>query len=645
MNIRLAQLGNHSAVALAVAELQRYLKQMDPTLALDILQMDHVSDQCGKVVWVGVCEEGKALLPPVKNPELDDAIAVSVKDNAGFITGANPRSVLIAAYRFLKELGCAWVRPGKDGERIPKKKLENISVSLQDAPSRRHRGICIEGAVNYENVRDMIDFLPKAGMNTYFVQFFAPFTFFDRWYDHQGYLNDGNPYLEKEKISRELVDAMTVSLEKEISRRGLCYHKVGHGWTCEPFGIEGMGWYADKVYDIPAETQGFLAQLDGKRQLFHNVPLNTNLCYSNPIVRDKMTQAICDYCAENAQVEVVHFWLADGHNNQCECEECQKKRPADWFIDLLNELDEKMTAAGVKTRVVFLVYNELLWAPEKGKIKNPDRFILMFAPITRSYGQSYGQCLACEKELPPYTRNTLEMPASLSENLAHLRNWQKDFAGDGFSFDYHLMWAHMSDFGYEKCARNLFTDMQDLPKIGLDGMVSCQTQRCCFPTALPLYMMAEALWDEKADFEQKALAYYQAAYGKDGGKVHEILARVSELVLLYDSPSGRHQWSQDTPCCKDLDALEKEINHLTRLLATHEEEVATQKEWEMLGHYQYYLSMLHRVLVCWEKQDQAGKDDAFGQLMDYLWKNELALQSCLDVQNTERSLKRKLGIQ
>lgn len=64
MNIRLAQLGNHSAVALAVAELQRYLKMMDPTLALDILQMDHVSDQCGKVIWVGVCEEGKALLLP-----------------------------------------------------------------------------------------------------------------------------------------------------------------------------------------------------------------------------------------------------------------------------------------------------------------------------------------------------------------------------------------------------------------------------------------------------------------------------------------------------------------------------------------------------------------------------------------------------
>lgn len=481
-------------------------------------------------------------------------------------------------------------------------------------------------------------------MNTYFVQFFSPFTFFDRWYSHLGSRSAGNPYLEKEKISRELVDAMTASLESEISRRGLCYHKVGHGWTCEPFGIEGMGWYADKTYDIPEETQGFLAQLDGKRQLFRNVPLNTNLCYSNPVVREKMTRAICDYCAGNPQVDVVHFWLADGHNNQCECENCRKKRPADWFIDLLNELDEKMTAAGIKTRVVFLVYVDLLWAPEQGGLKNPDRFILMFAPITRSYGQSYGQCLECGKELPPYTRNTLEMPASLSENLAHLRNWQRDFAGDSFSFDYHLMWAHMSDFGYEKCARNLFSDMQDLPKIGLDGMVSCQVQRCCFPTALPLYMMAAALWDEKADFERKALEYYRAAYGPDGEKVHEILERVSGLMLLYDSPSEGHRWPDDSPCCRDMDALAEAADDLTRLVKNHQADSLADAEWEVLSHYRQYLSMLHRVLVCREKQDQAGRDEAFRQLMDDLWRNEPALQSCLDVQNTELSLRRKLGL-
>lgn len=374
------------------------------------------------------------------------------------------------------------------------------------------------------------------------------------------------------------------------------------------------------------------------------MPLNTNLCYSNPVVRDKMTQAICDYCAENAQVDVVHFWLADGYNNQCECENCRKKRPADWFIDLLNELDEKMTAAGVKTRVVFLVYVDLLWAPEQEKIKNPDRFILMFAPITRSYGQSYGQCLTCENELPPYTRNTLELPSSLAENLAHLRDWQKGFRGDGFSFDYHLWRIHMTDLGYEKCAHNLFRDMQDLPKIGLDGMVSCQLQRCCFPTGLPLYMMAAALWDEKADYDEKVLEYYRAAYGEDGKKVHEILARVSDLMLLYDGSFSGYCWPQDEPCCRNLDELKTAAEDLALLVKNHQADALSETEWEMLAYYQHYLSMLHGVLVCWMEKKPEAASAAFNQLMDYLWKHELALQSALDVQGVERAIGGKLNI-
>ena len=175
-----------------------------------------------------------------------------------------------------------------------------------------------------------------------------------------------------------------------------------------------------------------------------------------------MTDAITEYCKVNKHVSILHFWLSDGYNNHCECENCVQKRPADWYMLILNELDEKLTAAGVDTKIVFLIYHGLLWEPVEIKLNNPDRFIMMYAPISREYGKDYTESLEYNEELPPYVHNKCVAPTSLNQNMAHLRRWQEGFKGDSFSFDYHLMWAHLSDPGYERCARNLFNDMRDL---------------------------------------------------------------------------------------------------------------------------------------------------------------------------------------
>ena len=41
---------------------------------------------------------------------------IDVKNMAGTITGSNARAVLIACYRFLREIGFAFVKPGKYGD-------------------------------------------------------------------------------------------------------------------------------------------------------------------------------------------------------------------------------------------------------------------------------------------------------------------------------------------------------------------------------------------------------------------------------------------------------------------------------------------------------------------------------------------------
>lgn len=208
---------------------------------------------------------------------------------------------------------------------------------------------------------DIIDWLPKVGFNSYFIQFREAYTFFDRWYSH---IN--NPLKGKEHFSVDMARNFVQRLVKEIKKRGLLYHAVGHGWTCEPFGVPGLGW---DIYNgtIPASYVRYTAEINGKRGLWGGIPLNTNLCYSNPEVREIITDSIVKYLEEHPEVDVLHFWLADGSNNQCECEECRKALPSDFYVMMLNELDKKLTLKGIDTKVVFLLYVDLLWTPEREK--------------------------------------------------------------------------------------------------------------------------------------------------------------------------------------------------------------------------------------------------------------------------------------
>lgn len=629
MQIRIGKIGSHPTVVYAVEELWKYLKQMDPTLVPDLLSYEHYDPALCQTLWVGLDPAFSSLSPKAVPNSQDDSIFVRVQKGAGIITGSSPRAVLIAVYRFLSALGCRWVRPGPDGEVIPSKSLtsSDLTVEVEESASYRHRGVCIEGAVSYEHVYNMINWLPKVGMNGYYIQFRVPYTFFHRWYDHTG-----NPTLEKEPLTQEDVHHIHLQLEEELKKRDLLYHATGHGWTCEPFGLTGDSWDA-KEYQLAPEVASKVALVNGKREIWQGVTLNTNMCYSQKEVRDRITDSIVSYCKEHPAIDYLHFWLADGSNNHCECEECQKLRPADFYVMMLNELDEKMTAAGVDTKVVFLVYVDLLWEPEHYKIQNPDRFVLMFAPITRTYTTAFSDFDPNVKvELAPYLRNKLTMPSSVEENVARLRRWQEQFPGDSFDFDYHLMWDHLKDPGYAQSARVLFEDMCNLDKIHLNGMISCQLQRVGLPDGLPIYMMAKALWDKSADYDIEADDYFAAAFGEDGRKVQKYLEQISQLST---PPYFRRELPAVSPQLAEKFAAVSPLVDAFR--PTVEEALSKTKcpsqraSWTYLKYHGEIVSLLADTMAARAVGDNELALMRFKKLEAYVQRVEPALYSVLDV--------------
>ena len=515
MLVKICRIGDSAPVVLAARELKKYLGMMDGSAEYALMSFPAYDPEIKGALWVGM--DKSFPLPAVPEPELDDGIAISVSDCAGYVTGVNERAVLIAAYRFLRELGCAFIRPGDDGEIVPKADVRR-AVSVSEVPSCRHRAICIEGAVSGDDVTELLKWMPKVGLNGYYTQFKVPKTFYDRWYsDHGNSISTADAF-------GLMNDSVAV-----LKERGMLYHAIGHGWTCEPFGVEGGGWYKHEG-EIPESIRDYLAVVNGKREFWGGVPLNTNLCYSNPTVQDKMSSAVAEYAVSHPETDYIHVWLADGTNNHCECENCRKKRPADFYVQLLNRIGEKLTAAGSKAKVVFLIYVDLLWEPLTERLDDPDRFVLMFAPITRSYSAAISQSLTFDGELPDYVRNKNKMPKSVAENVARLRKWQENFKCDSFDFDYHYMWDVYKDIGGMSTASVMFEDMKSMHKIGLNGMVSCQCVRAFFPHGLGMNGMAAALWDENADYDAFANGYFSAAYGEDGALVRDYLTELTRLA-------------------------------------------------------------------------------------------------------------------
>lgn len=56
---------------------------------------------------------------------------------------------------------------------------------------------------------------------------------------------------------------------------------------------------------------------------------------------------------------------------------------------LLNEIDEVFTEHQSDKKIVFLIYFELAYPPIKERIKNEDRFVMMFAPYGRDFTKAY----------------------------------------------------------------------------------------------------------------------------------------------------------------------------------------------------------------------------------------------------------------
>ena len=591
------------ALAFAVAELRDYLERM-------------LAEEAG--VWSAVLA-----VRPGGSAE-PDRFSVRLTPDGGDVTGNSGRAALLGVYDLLRRLGCRFLAPGRENEVVPSICREDLALDYEHQASFRHRGVCIEGANSRENVLNFIDWLPKAGFNSFFLQFKVPYTFYARWYHHEkNPLRQRSPY--------ELADALAdmEGAERELRRRGLLLHKAGHGWTGEVLGYETASW--EETRPLAEDKRLFAAEVNGRRELYLGIPADTNLCLSNPDAAKQFEDLVVEYARNDPNADYLHIWLADEYNNVCECEQCRQTTISDQYVALLNRIDRRLKLEGLDTRLVFLLYQELLWPPVKERLHDPERFVLMFAPISRTFGGSYRLGDGAARSLPAYTRNRIALPVDLEENLAFLRGWQRQFRGDSFVYDYPLGRAHYGDFGYIHISRVIHGDVRKLDRLGLNGYISCQELRAGLPNTLPNYVMGRVLLDRDADVEALIDEYFSAAYGPGWELAKECLSELSSLQMCdylngkgpRQNASAAERLERVGECCARFRAeLERRVpcgNHVR------------EGFWARLGFHLEYISLLSRAMGCLARGETAQSREAWASMRDLICRREDQFQPWLDV--------------
>ena len=609
--MKIHNLSNERASRFAAKELESYLIRMGcPALQfrLDVADLTAYG------------------LPAVADATLDDQYYIEVTEDTQVILGNNPRALLLGVYRYLTLIGCRFLRPGKQFEIVPVHTCVSAFYAKEaHTAALRHRGACIEGADSIENMFDFLDWSPKVGFNSFFFQFKYPHTFLDRWFSHQH-----NPNLKPVPWTMEDSERLFPYLNEAMLDRGLLQHRVGHGWTSEVLGCSATGWDSEEI-EFSDDTRSMIAEVNGQRELFHGVPTNTNLCLSNPKARAAFGDKVIAYVQENPDTDYLHIWLADGVNNSCSCKNCRSLRPSDHYVTLLNYLDERLTEIGSSTRLVMLMYVDLLWAPIQNKIKNTDRFVLMFAPITRTFELSYSD----HTPLPPapeFHLNQLKFPQDIETNLAFLKDWQKMASCDGFVYDYPLGRAHYGDPAYVGISRIIYKDLQFNHQLGLNGINSCQELRACFPNALPNYVMGRTSMDLSPSFEEIAAEYYEAAYGPTGLKLLPLMEKVSSLFSAnYAMQNGPRV---NPELCERVSQAPAVLDEIRALLEEHEpSQYAVQEHmWSELGFFLEYTRIYAEILaLATGDQPDAALDKFEKEYKPLIQKHELVDQSGLDV--------------
>ena len=173
------KISSHPVVDFAAEELKKYLRMLMPRCGEIPISYDPAATDGFRL---GLMADFSLDTSEARDLQLDDILHIDTDEKGGILAGSNPRSVLLAVYKYLTLNGCRWLYPGVDGEFIPIREIQ--PTHYHKMADCRYRGQCNEGAESQQAMLETIDFSPKVGLNVYMLEFDNPTVYYNRYYNH-----------------------------------------------------------------------------------------------------------------------------------------------------------------------------------------------------------------------------------------------------------------------------------------------------------------------------------------------------------------------------------------------------------------------------------------------------------------------------
>lgn len=310
--------------------------------------------------------------------------------------------------------------------------------------------------------------------------------------------------------------------------------------------------------------------------------------------------------------------------------------PSDWYVMLMNELDAALTAKALATRIVFISYMDTAWPPLVERIRNPKRFSLLSAPISRSYTQSVPADIS-GATYTPYVRNNLTMFPTVAPYIKCAKDWQDVCRVPAMLYEYHFWLAQYLDLGVLDFARVVYDDIQNYHKHGFNGLINDCSQRSFWPCGFAFSIYGQVQFDTSLKFEDLLEDYFSHAYGAHWKTVVELLQKIGKCAdthyLNGERSANKEIGKHYNPAVADaLREMPKVAEEYKDFLDAHRSNPyrAQTVAFKLLRYYAEYCERLAECLIPKAYGAGAEAKELFQKFLADFGRHEHEIGSCYD---------------